>query len=166
MSLRFVGTFVGLLSYSGSAIAFSTTSLSLLQKTSTCSSWNPVEDRRRCCRGTTRLPKLRLVGNDSNQSDRGTTKEFSENPFESFLASFLSLPEKPTAVPQEIDQERNRRLALERREKLEQVEVLRQERVRDDVIAYLVLAALQLLPLFGTDRLTKRKTCHEVVVLL
>ncbi|KAL7528921.1 hypothetical protein ACHAXR_002701, partial [Thalassiosira sp. AJA248-18] len=57
------------------------------------------------------------------------------------------------AEPVETEEEKQKRLRLERLVEIEAGEVRRQARVAEDKFGYLFLFALQLLPLVGTDRL-------------
>ena len=58
----------------------------------------------------------------------------------------------PTEQPAETEEEKRRRLRLERLAKIKEGEVRRQRRVAEDKLGYLFLFALQLLPLVGSDR--------------
>lgn len=58
----------------------------------------------------------------------------------------------PPIVPVETEEQKLKRLRLERLDEIEAGEVRRQERVAEDKFGYLFLFALQLLPLVGNDR--------------
>ena len=58
----------------------------------------------------------------------------------------------PPAVPIETEEQKQKRLRLERLARVEAGEARRQKRVAEDKFGYLFLFALQLLPLVGSDR--------------
>lgn len=72
------------------------------------------------------------------------------NPVSNFLNKIFK--DQPLKVL-ETDEERERRLELEKRAELAAAEVLRQEQVKEDALPYLFLFSLQFLPLLGSDRI-------------
>ncbi len=89
-----------------------------------------------------RLPGLRL--RSSNQNEIETTS----NSISSFLGNFNFQPKNI-----ETEEDRLRRIKREALLELEQKEVERAIQVKEDALPYLLLLALQFLPLIGTDRI-------------
>ena len=90
-----------------------------------------------------------------NMSDGTDTKEETN-----FLTQFMNnvlqnnnSNKLKAAEPVETEEEKEKRLRLERLAKIEAGEVLRQERMAEDKLGYLFLFSLQFLPLIGNDRL-------------
>jgi len=82
---------------------------------------------------------------------RSSTQDDVENPIASFMNNF-KLQRQP-AAPVETEEERLKRLKREELMKLEEKEVERALKVKEDAIPYLLLLALQFLPLIGSDRI-------------
>jgi len=81
-----------------------------------------------------------------------TTSDNSNNPLAAFLSLFNNSNNAATPVI-ETEEEKKIRLAGERMAELEELEVERQLQVKTDAIPYLLLLALQFLPLLGTGRI-------------
>ena len=71
------------------------------------------------------------------------------NPLASLFSSLLNAG---GSAPAETEEERARRLKMERYEQISASEVRRAARVREDAIPYLSLLAIQFLPLLGSER--------------
>lgn len=108
---------------------------------------------------SSRVNVLRRAVSEENEAT-GTTVVDAGNPFASFMSGLMQqLNNEPTSVvvqpPVETEEEKNRRLRLERLEEIDAGEIRRQERVAEDKLVYFFLLALQLLPLTGSiDRFT------------
>jgi hypothetical protein len=81
----------------------------------------------------------------------GTSQDVS-NPIKPFMANFMLQNEKESDEKIETEEEKLRRLKLERLAEIEAGEVRRQQRVSEDKLGYLFLFLLQFLPLIGSDR--------------
>jgi len=89
--------------------------------------------------------------------DNGTAKKMDDttNFFSSLMENFLPNNNESNEVEPviETEEQKLKRLRMERLAEIEMGEVRRQQRVSEDKLGYLFLFALQLLPLLGTDRI-------------
>jgi minor histocompatibility antigen H13 len=83
---------------------------------------------------------------------QNSESEVDLNPVSNFISQIFNKPQQKVEVV-ETEEERQRRLELEKRAILATAEVRRQEQVKEDALPYLFLFSLQFLPLLGTDRI-------------
>mmetsp|Transcript_27535 Transcript_27535/g.43327 ORF Transcript_27535/g.43327 Transcript_27535/m.43327 type:complete len:437 (-) Transcript_27535:212-1522(-) len=94
---------------------------------------------------TTRLPNIKAA--------HGTSKRITSSTSSSTARSlFFNNQATQQKTPIETEEEKQKRLKLERLAEIEAGEIRRQQRVSEDKLGYLFLFALQFLPLIGNDR--------------